>query len=154
MQEFTASLHLKCEKDTAKLAHCFAQALVVGDTVFLAGDLGVGKSSFARSFIRSLIGAEAEVPSPTFTLVQTYDAQDFEIWHCDLYRLSDESEVHELGLDQAFDDAVCLIEWPDRLGTLAPQHPILIELFHHEEGRDVAIRGQNPRILNALKLYG
>lgn len=105
------------EQETAALAARLAAQLGAGSLVALTGDLGAGKSTFARAFIRARLGDEdAEVPSPTFILVQTYDAPDgTEIWHADLYRLTDPEEVFELGLDEARDDAVCLIEWPDRM---------------------------------------
>ena len=107
---------------TAALAQRFAPLLGPGDVVLLEGDIGAGKTHFARSLIRAIQGPESweDIPSPTFTLVQTYDSPQGEIWHADLYRLTDLSEVFELGLDDAFETAICLIEWPDRLGPDAP----------------------------------
>lgn len=108
------------EPTTAALARMLAADLRPGQTVLLDGPVGAGKTHFARAFIRARQGEAAEdVPSPTFTLVQTYDdPQGTEIWHADLYRLTDPSELAELGLDDALADAVCLIEWPDRLERL------------------------------------
>ncbi|WP_022708108.1 tRNA (adenosine(37)-N6)-threonylcarbamoyltransferase complex ATPase subunit type 1 TsaE [Paracoccus zeaxanthinifaciens] len=105
---------------TAGLARMMAAGLVPGDTVLLDGPVGAGKTHFARALIRARQGDLAEdVPSPTFTLVQTYDdSMGTEIWHADLYRLTDPSELDELGLDEAMSDAICLIEWPDRLEAL------------------------------------
>lgn len=153
MQDPVATLELRTENDTARLAESLAIALASGDTILLFGDLGAGKSFFARCFIRQLLGPETEVPSPTFTLVQTYQAPDFEIWHCDLYRLTDETEAIELGLDDALKSAVCLIEWPERLGPFAPTDAIELHLMHQENGRRVEIRGSNPRLLKALDFY-
>ncbi|MFN3525110.1 MAG: tRNA (adenosine(37)-N6)-threonylcarbamoyltransferase complex ATPase subunit type 1 TsaE [Paracoccus sp. (in: a-proteobacteria)] len=105
---------------TAGLARMLAADLVPGQTVLLDGPVGAGKTHFARAFIRARQGEAAEdVPSPTFTLVQTYDdPMGTEIWHADLYRLTDPSELGELGLDDAMRDAICLIEWPDRLDAV------------------------------------
>lgn len=111
---------LPTEADTATFAATIGKALKPGDVLLLEGQIGAGKSAFARALIRSLAGAEIEVPSPTFTLVQTYDLPIAEVWHCDLYRLSHPDEVFELGLDSAFDSAICLIEWPVKLGTDTP----------------------------------
>lgn len=86
----------------------------------LEGAVGAGKTHFARGLIQTLLAVPEDVPSPTFTLVQTYQGVDCEIWHTDLYRLTDPDEVIELGLLDAFETAICLIEWPDRLAGLAP----------------------------------
>ncbi|MEY1557085.1 tRNA (adenosine(37)-N6)-threonylcarbamoyltransferase complex ATPase subunit type 1 TsaE [Yoonia sp. R2331] len=116
----TRSVTLPDEDATARFAAAIAPLLRAGDTLLLSGEIGAGKSAFARALIRARLGWEEDVPSPTFTLVQTYDDADLTIWHCDLYRLTDPQEVFELGLDEALETAVCLIEWPDRLGQQAP----------------------------------
>ena len=121
MAASTIHLTLQNESQTAQFAADMADILKPGDVLLLEGDIGAGKSAFARALIRSKAGAEIEVPSPTFTLVQTYAFDDVEIWHCDLYRLSHPDDVLELGLDAAFETAICLIEWPDRLGDLLPE---------------------------------
>lgn len=99
---------------TAALGRRLALSLRPGDTICLGGRLGAGKTLFARAVIGALTG-EAEVPSPTYTLVQTYAGPDCEVWHADLYRLADPVEVVELGLSDAFETAIALVEWPDRL---------------------------------------
>ncbi|MEQ8333531.1 tRNA (adenosine(37)-N6)-threonylcarbamoyltransferase complex ATPase subunit type 1 TsaE [Nisaea sp.] len=121
-----ARLSLDGPQATERLAHACADIAVAGCTFLLSGGLGAGKSTFARAFIRRLTRPDEEVPSPSFTLVQQYGpidlaGDDVEIWHADLYRLGDPDEVLELGLDEAFGTAVCLVEWPDRLGPFAPK---------------------------------
>lgn len=93
-----------------------------GDAFTLQGPLGAGKSEFARGFIRHLMGEEIDVPSPTFTLVQTYETPKLLIWHFDLYRLEDADEIYEIGWEDAISDGVLLIEWPERLGNLLPKN--------------------------------
>jgi len=122
-------LALPDEGATRRLAADLAARLRAGDTVLLAGDLGAGKSTFARALIRARLGApDLEVPSPTFTLVQVYGGPPDAIWHADLYRLGGPDEIAELGLSDAFDVAICLVEWPDRLEDLAPHGALTISL--------------------------
>ncbi len=110
------------EGETAALAARLAAALRPGDVVALHGDLGAGKTTFARALIRArLDDPAADVPSPTFTLVQTYEAGDTAIAHFDLYRVEDPSELMELGWDDALTDEICLIEWPERAGARLPR---------------------------------
>lgn len=114
------------EAATLRFASAMAALLHPGDTILLQGPIGAGKSAFARGVIRARLGRMEDVPSPTFTLVQTYEAPDGDIWHCDLYRLTNPDEVLELGLQDAFQTAICLIEWPDRLGRDAPQDALTL----------------------------
>ncbi len=113
-------------------------ALLPGDCILLSGSIGAGKSHLARAAIRSLMQRAGEppedIPSPTYTLVQTYPCGDTEIWHADLYRLTDPTEVFELGLDTAFLDGICLIEWPDRLGSEIPRGALSITLTEIDDG--------------------
>jgi tRNA threonylcarbamoyladenosine biosynthesis protein TsaE len=132
------SIFLPSEEDTTRLGAWFAPRLRAGDTILLSGSIGAGKSHFARALIRARLGRAEDIPSPTFTLVQTYEA-DVEIWHSDLYRLSHPDEVLELGLDEAFSTAICLIEWPDRLASLTPETAISINLSAQGEGRIAVI---------------
>jgi tRNA threonylcarbamoyladenosine biosynthesis protein TsaE len=110
---------------TERLAAIIAAQARAGDAILLSGDLGAGKTHFARAFINALTDAPEEVPSPTFTLVQTYAAQaqgqPVEIWHFDLYRLKSPEETFELGIEEAFAEGIVLVEWPDRLGYLKPR---------------------------------
>src|SRR5512147_2050849 len=107
---------------TEALARRLAAVARTGDVIALHGDLGAGKTTFARAFIQARAGAagEAEVPSPTFTLVQIYDLPSGAIWHFDLYRLTAAGQVWELGFEEALATAITLIEWPERLAALLP----------------------------------
>lgn len=115
---------LSSPQETADLATSIAAALCPGDCLLLEGPIGAGKTHFSRHLIQSLLRISEDVPSPTFTLVQTYEVPTGELWHADLYRLSSLDEVEELGLIDAFDTAICLIEWPDRLAEITPPHAL------------------------------
>jgi len=135
-------IHLATEADTAALAESLAPRLAPGDAILLSGPVGAGKSAFARALIRArLQDPYAEVPSPTFTLVQTYEDENGTLWHADLYRLSHPDEVVELGLLTALAEAICLIEWPDRLGPLTPASALRIDLAPEGEGRSATVSG-------------
>jgi tRNA threonylcarbamoyl adenosine modification protein YjeE len=115
------SVVLPDEEATRRLMLDIATALQPGDLITLSGDLGAGKTTFARALIRHLAGDEKiEVPSPTFTLIQTYDLGELPIVHADLYRLSGSSELAELGFDDLPENAIVLLEWPDRAAGFLP----------------------------------
>ena len=117
------------EAATAALAARIATLARPGDVIALKGELGAGKTSFARAFIRARAGRDEVVPSPTFTLAQPYDFPDVTIWHFDCYRLRDAEEAWELGIEDAFRDGISLIEWPERLGHLLPSRRLEITLL-------------------------
>lgn len=126
----------KCEEDTAAYAARIGDLLRPGDVVCLQGDLGAGKTIFARALIRSLMGDQTmDVPSPTFTLVQTYEAARAALWHFDLYRLEDPEEIYEIGWEEAIAGGISIVEWPQRLGRLAP-HSCLTLVFESIENED------------------
>jgi tRNA threonylcarbamoyladenosine biosynthesis protein TsaE len=119
MSHRVLTLDLPDDAATAALGARLAQTVRPGDVIALYGDLGAGKTTLARGLIRALMGPATEAPSPTFTLVQTYQAPHFPIWHFDLYRLEDPGEARELGIEEAV-DGLALIEWPERLGRDLP----------------------------------
>ena len=113
-----------------------------GDVVCLTGGLGAGKTTLARGAIEAWTGEAQEAPSPTYTLVQTYDGVRGQLWHVDLYRLKLAKEAFELGLDDAFADAACLIEWPERLDGALPRDRLDIALETQGEGRRATLNGR------------
>jgi tRNA threonylcarbamoyladenosine biosynthesis protein TsaE len=116
---------------TEALARALAAQLKGGDVIGLSGGLGAGKTTFVRHVLRAL-GHEGEVPSPSFAIVQPYENLALPLWHADLYRIEDWSELAEIGLDAAGDDAVLVVEWPDRAGSLA--WPDALRLTFHITG--------------------
>jgi tRNA threonylcarbamoyladenosine biosynthesis protein TsaE len=133
------------QQDLITLAKPLALSLRAGDVVALWGDLGVGKTTFARVLIQALLGETIDVPSPTFTLVQVYESSHGDVWHCDLYRLKDPEEVFEIGLEDAFHQAICLVEWPERLGNLLPRRRIDMTFkIRDETTRDITLTLVGP----------
>ena len=122
------AIDLTDEKATAALAAQLAARARQGDVIGLSGPLGSGKTTFARYFIGARMGA-GEVPSPTFTLVETYQPADGPaIWHFDLYRIETPEDAYELGIEDAFSDGIALIEWSEHLGALMPREHLEIVL--------------------------
>ena len=119
-----------------------APFLHAGDVLALRGELGAGKTTFSRGLIQSLMSA-TEVPSPTYTLVQTYECPDYELWHCDLYRLDNPADVLELGLIDMEEDIVSLIEWPDKMGGYLSADALNVHIDFHNEGREVSFSGSD-----------
>ena len=116
--------------------------LMRGDVVCLTGGLGAGKTTLARGAIKAWTGEPQEAPSPTYTLVQTYEGARGQLWHVDLYRLKRAEEALELGLEDAFVDAACLIEWPERLEGMLPRDRLDIALEPQGEGRRATLKGR------------
>jgi len=123
---------LEDEAATLALGASLARQARGGDTITLSGPLGVGKTALARGFLAAL-GHEGEVPSPTFAIVQPYDDLDPPVWHVDLYRIEDPSELDQLGLDAA-SDAVLLVEWPERAGDGAWPDALKLSLDFDQAG--------------------
>lgn len=142
MTEIKRTLH--SEKETQSLASSLANQSRIGDVIYLKGTLGMGKSTFARAFIRHLASnPRLEVPSPTFTLLQSYTDLSLPVWHFDLYRLESPEEIEELGLDEALSTAVSLIEWPERLGRMTFSNTLTLTLTtgNTSDDRDVILSG-------------
>ncbi|MCV9998249.1 tRNA (adenosine(37)-N6)-threonylcarbamoyltransferase complex ATPase subunit type 1 TsaE [Pararhizobium sp. YC-54] len=143
-------LTLKDEAATIELGEDLALALKAGDCLALSGDLGAGKSTLARAFLRAMADDEAlEVPSPTFTLVQSY-ALRIPVSHFDLYRLADVSELDELGFDEALSEGICLVEWPENALSALPKSRLTATFSHFGDGRTVALSGE-PAALSRIE---
>ncbi len=130
---------------TQALARAIAGLVRRGDVIGLGGELGAGKTTFARAFIHAREGgAEEDVPSPTFTLAQVYDVAGLPVWHFDLYRLAKPEDALELGIEDAFAEGVSLIEWPGRLGRWLPKDRLDLMLTQgaaNEHARHVVLMG-------------
>lgn len=127
--DFSAPIKARTENETALAAARLAAGLKAGDILLLRGNLGAGKTAFARALIRALCSdTDLEVPSPTFTLVQTYDTAIGQLFHFDLYRLKDAAEIYELGWEDALAGGVTVVEWPERLGPHTPARYLDISL--------------------------
>lgn len=120
---------------TVALGRRLGEKLGPGDVVCLFGDLGAGKTTLSRGAIEAWTGADEDAPSPTYTLVQTYDGPRGELWHVDLYRLKQPDDAWELGLEDAFATAACLIEWPERLEGQLPRDRLDVALTPAGAGR-------------------
>jgi tRNA threonylcarbamoyladenosine biosynthesis protein TsaE len=127
--------------ETAAVGARLAAKAKIGDVIFLRGGLGAGKTTLARGLIAAWTGSDEEAPSPTYTLVQTYEGPRGPLWHIDLYRLDNPDDTLELGLEEAFETAVVVIEWPERLGPNAPHDRLEVHLQERGEGRLIELFG-------------
>lgn len=140
----TIELSLLAEEDSKSLARLISPTLLPGDSVLLHGSIGTGKSTIAREILQSRMaefGDVEDVPSPTFTLMQHYEIGETDFIHCDLYRLGDVSEIDELGITEAFETAVCLVEWADRLEERTPPSAlkICISIGENADARNITL---------------
>ena len=129
------------ENEMLKVAKKLAPLFRSGDVVALYGTLGVGKTTFVRALVHTLLGKKVEVPSPTFTLLQTYDTPDYPLYHFDFYRLKSPEEAYEIGIEDAFGSGLSLIEWPEKLGSILPKKHISITIQITPEGRFMHVEG-------------
>lgn len=134
----TLEFNLPTEQDTIAIGKKLAHLARKGDVFALYGTLGMGKSVLARAFVQELCG-NGEVPSPTFTLLQTYEAPDFDIYHFDLYRLKSPDEIFEIGVEDALYSGVSLIEWPDKMSPYLPRDIFKLEIVPQSNGRKLII---------------
>ncbi|MBR2412709.1 MAG: tRNA (adenosine(37)-N6)-threonylcarbamoyltransferase complex ATPase subunit type 1 TsaE [Alphaproteobacteria bacterium] len=122
--------------ETRAWARDFARTLNAPCVVALHGDLGMGKSEIARTVIQTLRGADTVVPSPTFTIVQSYDG----ISHFDLYRVEDASELTEIGLEHAMENDITLIEWPEIASDMLPENTVHVYIESNGDGRKIVVK--------------
>jgi len=141
--ETLQTLTLADEAATRRLGAQLAAVLAAGDVLALAGDLGAGKTTLARGLIQAALGGCEPVPSPTFTLVQTYEpAAGPAIWHFDLYRLTDPEELIEIGWEEAMAGGIVLVEWPERAGEALPPETLRLRLEEEGSGRLAVFEGE------------
>jgi tRNA threonylcarbamoyl adenosine modification protein YjeE len=141
IEGFSGSFPLSDLAATDALAARIAAGLRRGDCVALKGDLGAGKTTLARAILRKL-GVAEHVPSPTFTLVQTYETSRGPVFHFDLYRVGDARELEELGFEEALDNGIALVEWPERAGDRLPATLEVMLEVHPKMGRSATVHGE------------
>ena len=153
---YYSQLSILSIQETERFAGILAKNVGAGDKILLTGEIGAGKTVLARALIRSVCTPQElrdDIPSPTYTLVQTYDCAGMEIWHADLYRLNSCWETIELGLMDAYDHALCIIEWGERLEHLAPADALWLTLENPTESsefRFLSIRSVNKELIELL----
>ena len=134
---------MKClsqsEKETISFAKKFAKTLKGDEIIALWGTLGMGKTVFAKAVIQELTGRKEDVPSPTFTLLQTYETPLGNVYHFDFYRLKNPEEAYEIGIEDAFESGISLIEWPEKIGGLLPKRAINIYFEMTDKGRQISV---------------
>ena len=148
------------EESVFNLGRKLSEYILPGVVFCISGDLGSGKTTLARAIIRNACNISGDIPSPTFNLVQSYVVADFEIWHFDLYRLNSMEEVIMLGLEEAFIEHCCIIEWPGLIEQIIPTQSIFIQLDFQDRNssnlsnqRIITINTSNPIMASFDGLY-
>ncbi|MCY4258646.1 MAG: tRNA (adenosine(37)-N6)-threonylcarbamoyltransferase complex ATPase subunit type 1 TsaE [Rhodobacteraceae bacterium] len=153
---YTTQISLLNYRKTEQFSGILARTVGPGDCLLLTGEIGSGKTVLARALIRALYLPEIlqeEIPSPTYTLIQSYHCRTFEIWHADLYRVENCWEIIELGLIDAFVSALCVVEWGDRLAHFAPRNALWLHLDNPTESsefRTLSIKSENRDLIERL----
>lgn len=146
--------YLSTEEDTQQIGAKVAQALHGGAVIFLQGQLGAGKTTFVRGFLRGL-GYTGKVKSPSYALVEPYELADRSIYHFDFYRLADANELEHIGLEEYFfAAAICLIEWPEKAFPLLPEPDLICEFEMEASGRSLQLIGVTQNGVKILERLG
>ncbi|MCR9212743.1 MAG: tRNA (adenosine(37)-N6)-threonylcarbamoyltransferase complex ATPase subunit type 1 TsaE [Proteobacteria bacterium] len=144
--------------ETVAFASSLAGFLRAGDILALEGDLGSGKTVFARAIVHALCGEEVEVPSPTFNLLLTYECQGtgIPLYHYDLYRLEQSEEVLELDIEDAFDEGISLIEWPGQMGSFLPPTALTVQIktMPSANSREISLLGNPDWLARLSEFFG